>query len=123
MKPEIRFTIFKEKFFIRFINIPVALLRINHHNVEPKNNPNTTIKIVVVSSFKLEIPSPEKIAKKDKMVTGFVTVKKNVETYAEKALLLFALADVFDGFETKIFSPKYNKKHTTNKMNPSLLFN
>ena len=48
----------------------------SHHNAEPKNTPNTTTKLVIVSSFGLEIPSPEKIAKKDNIVTGFVMVNR-----------------------------------------------
>src|SRR6266487_1009979 len=62
----------------------IPLVRIIHHKVEPENTPSTT----VVAEKKLLLapptPIPAKIAAKERIVSGLVSVSKNVEAYAPK---------------------------------------
>jgi len=51
---------------------------------DPRKTPNTNIVAAVLCRVTLRTPSPEKIAVNERIVTGFVIVKKNDDEYAAK---------------------------------------
>ena len=63
---------------LKTLNTPT---RESHQSREPRNTPR--IKIAAERMFPLvpAIPNPAKTAARDKMVMGFVSVRKNVEVY------------------------------------------
>jgi len=54
-------------------------LKISHHRVEPINTPKTNIAGETWFQFVLPTPNPAYIAAKERIVIGFVAVKRNVE--------------------------------------------
>jgi hypothetical protein len=55
-------------------------LRIHHHRADPMKTPKTSIPAEEYSLFTLPTPKPAKIAAKDRIVIGFVRVRKNADT-------------------------------------------
>src|ERR687889_2318656 len=55
-----------------------AVLKSNHHKAEPKNTPPTSSTTEKASAF-APTPTAAKIAAKDRIVVGFVSVRKSVE--------------------------------------------
>ena len=73
----IQCTIVLENFVRReYVNEPSK----SHQNMEPKNTLDTKVRAVAYRPNFAMIPKPEKIPAKNKIVTGFVTVRKNEET-------------------------------------------
>jgi hypothetical protein len=59
-------------------NKPTPVLKSNHHNAEPANTPPTKRTTEEASAF-APTPTPAKIAPKERIVVGLVSVRKNVE--------------------------------------------
>ena len=57
----------------------VAVLNNHHQAPDPENTPNTNISPSTFDISPLPSPNPAKIAVNDKMVNGFVKVRKSVE--------------------------------------------
>ena len=74
--PEIRFTQIK----LLFVNFDrarlIAKLSESHQQADPKNTPATIVKTEAASNADLLMPTPENTPIKNKIVIGFVTVKK-----------------------------------------------
>ena len=74
--PEIRFTQIK----LLFVNFDrarlIAKLSESHQQADPKNTPATIVKAEATSNADLLMPTPENTPIKNKIVIGFVTVKK-----------------------------------------------
>jgi len=62
----------------------MPLVRIIHHSVEPENTPSTTAAAEKKLLLALPIPIPAKMAAKERIVRGLVSVNKNVEAYAPR---------------------------------------
>jgi hypothetical protein len=77
--PEIRFTQIK----LLFVNFdrarPIAKLSESHQQADPKNTPATIVKAEATSNADLLMPTPENTPIKNKIVIGFVTVKKRTD--------------------------------------------
>ena len=58
----------------------VSELKRSHQNMEPKNTLDTKVRAVAYRPNFAIMPKPEKIPTKNKIVIGFVKVKKNEET-------------------------------------------
>ncbi len=80
--PEILLTHKSHWVFNFFLKKLMALVRIIHQRVEPENTPRTTAVAEIKFLLKLPTPMPANIAVKESMVSGLVSVKKNVEVYA-----------------------------------------
>ena len=80
--PETRLIHKSHRVFNLFLNRLMTLVRIIHQRFEPENTPSTTT--VAETKFLLVLPTPipAKMAAKERMVSGLVSVKKNVEVYA-----------------------------------------
>ena len=60
----------------------IMLVNIIHHSAEPEKTPRTTMVADRKLSLVLPTPIPAKIAAKERIVRGFVSVSKNVDAYA-----------------------------------------
>src|SRR5436305_5185693 len=82
MTPEILFIHRSHCEFIFFRSRLMPLVRMIHHNVEPENTPSTTA--VAERKFLLVLPTPipAKMAAKERIVRGLVSVNKKVVAYA-----------------------------------------
>ena len=65
-----------------FLKRLMALVSIIHQRVEPENTPRTTAVAEIKFLLALPTPMPAKMAAKERMVSGLVSVKKNVEVKA-----------------------------------------
>ena len=70
--------------FIFFRSRLMTLVRIIHHRVEPENTPSTTAVAEKKLLLELPTPIPAKMAAKERIVRGLVSVNKNVEAYAPR---------------------------------------
>ena len=79
IRPEILFTITKEpalNFDLKRFTPP---LRISHQNADPMRTPRTIRVADNILAFVTPKPSPANTAAKERMVVGFVMVRKRVE--------------------------------------------
>ena len=78
--PEIRLTHSKPFLVSLPLRMAAALISNTHHNIDPLNTPVTNkIASLVSLSLFAAIPRPANIPMNDKIVKGFVNVRKNVE--------------------------------------------
>src|SRR3989304_9156165 len=63
------------------------------------------------------MPIPAYIAAKESMDNGFVSVRKNVETYAPKRLVLFSEGDFSNGLARSVFTPRSIRNAPPTKRN------
>lgn len=93
--------------FLRKSVIPS--LKRNHQSAEPEETPKTR-KISCKAVGWTVILNVAKIAMKESMVIGFVSVRKNVEKKSDKKVLL-SIPFIFSlGLEKKILAPTKSKK-------------
>ena len=77
--PDILFTIANEALLNCDLKKPTPVLRISHHIAEPSTTPTTINTADKVLPLEFANPSPAKTAMNDKIVVGFVSVRKTVE--------------------------------------------
>lgn len=83
----------------------------SHQTAEPKKTPST---IVVAEELLVVVapnPNPAKIAMKESIVVGLVTVKKKVLIKLLNSPLLLLLAAFSAGFDTTVFTPIKTKNN------------
>lgn len=85
------------------------MLKMNHQIADPKKTPVTSAIEDENSWVVAPRPIPAKIAMKDKIVVGLLTVKKNVVMKLLKSPLLSMFAGFEAGFEKNDFTPKTSK--------------
>jgi hypothetical protein len=77
--PDILFTTPRESLLNLDRNSETPALRANHHKVEPSTTPATISAGEAEPPLELARPRPAKTAAKERIVIGFVMVKKTVE--------------------------------------------
>jgi hypothetical protein len=82
--PEIRLIHRSHCGVIFFLNTLIPLVRIIHQRVEPENTPSTTAVAERTLLLALPTPIPAKMAAKERIVSGLVSVSKKVEAYAPR---------------------------------------
>ncbi len=82
--PEILFINRSHWEFIFFRSRLMPLVRIIHHKVEPEKTPSTTTVAEKKLLLALPTPIPAKMAAKERIVRGLVSVNNNVEAYAPR---------------------------------------
>ena len=84
MKPEILFIQRSHCAFILCRSRLMHVVRIIHHSVEPVKTPSTTPAAERKLLLALPTPIPAKMAAKERIVSGLVSVSRNVEAYAPR---------------------------------------
>src|SRR5918998_2257312 len=91
-----------------------APLKRSHHSADPENTPTTNTTAERYPSLASTKPSPTKIAAKERIVVGLVSVRPSVEAYAPATLMegrdpLAAPASRSAGFSRKALMPRYKR--------------
>src|SRR5262245_27959466 len=77
----------------------------SHHKADPRKTPTTSTPAESVDPL-LATPNPAKIAAKERIVVGFVSVSKNVEVYAPARLFAVAFAATVTGLAKNVRAPR-----------------